>query len=77
MLMHEGREKEMRAIKENRDTVLKSNLQKGERTMRNLGGRTQPCSQPQSTVSGTRASQLRGEGGNRAPQEVMLLVHDP
>ena len=40
--MHEGRGKEMRAIKENRDTVPKSNLQKGERTTRNLGGRTQP-----------------------------------
>lgn len=64
MLMHEGRGKEMRAIKEKRDTVPKSNLQKGKRTTRNLSGHTQSCSQPQSTVSGTGASQLSGEGGS-------------
>lgn len=62
----------MRAIKENRDTVPKRNLQKGERTVRNLGGHTQPCSQPQSTVGGTGGSQLSGEGespqrGPRSP----------
>ena len=47
--------------------------------MRNLGGCTQPCSQPQSTVSGTGVSQLRGEGGNpwwgpRSPAHCAFLA---